>query len=146
GRAPDQVVWLMIALTGTVVVAALLLPDLRPTERLSLDLIGGLRRIVGRRGFPLLLLASGLIQASHMLYYGFGTIQWRAAGLGDGFIGFLWAEGVIAEIVLFWYGAPLLRRVHPAGLMMLGGGLGALRWLGTALTVEPLPLVALQAL
>jgi PPP family 3-phenylpropionic acid transporter len=91
-------------------------------------------------------LASGLIQASHMVFYGFGTLHWRAHGISDGVIGWLWAEGVIAEIVLFWYGAPLLRRFRPAGLMLLGGGLGAVRWIATGLTADVTFLVGLQAL
>src|SRR4051812_36638900 len=97
GRAADHVLALMIAGAAWVFVSALLLPDLRPAERLSIDLIGGLRTVLLRPGFAPLFLAAGLIQASHMVYYGFGTLQWRAAGLSDGFIGFLWAEGVIAE-------------------------------------------------
>ena len=146
GRAADQVLVLMIAGAAWVFVAALLLPDLRPTERLSIDLVGGLRTVLTRPGFPLLFLAAGLIQASHMVYYGFGTLQWRAAGLSDGFIGVLWAEGVVAEIVLFWYAAALMRRIHPTHMMLLGGALGALRWLGTGATHDVVPLVVLQAL
>ena len=146
GRAADQVLVLMIAGAAWVFVAALLLPDLRPTERLSIDLVGGLRTVLTRPGFPLLFLAAGLIQASHMVYYGFGTLQWRAAGLSDGFIGVLWAEGVVAEIVLFWLSAPLLRRLTPAGLMLLGGAAGALRWALTGLTADPAALLALQVL
>ncbi|MBI3514239.1 MAG: MFS transporter [Proteobacteria bacterium] len=146
GRPSGDVLGLMIGGSGLMLGTALLLPDLRATQRLTLNLVGGLRAILGRRGFQRLFLASGLIQASHMVYYGFATIHWRAAGLSDGLIGFLWAEGVIAEIALFWYGAPLLRRVPPAGLIAIGGGAGALRWLGTGLTTDPAALVALQAL
>jgi PPP family 3-phenylpropionic acid transporter len=146
GRPAGAVLGLMITLSALTFGAALLLPDLRPTESLTIQFVAGLGRVLGRRGFRRMFLASGLIQASHMLYYGFGTIQWRAAGLSDGFIGFLWAEGVLAEIVLFWYGGPLVRRLHPAGLMLLGGSLGALRWLVTGLTADPAALLALQLL
>jgi PPP family 3-phenylpropionic acid transporter len=146
GRPSDHVLMLIIAGAVWVFVAALLLPDLRPTERLSIDLVGGLRTVLLRPGFVPLFLAAGLIQASHMVYYGFGTLQWRAAGLSDGFIGVLWAEGVIAEIALFWYAAALMRRIHPVHMMMLGGALGALRWLGTGATTAEIPLLVLQAL
>ena len=146
GRASGDVLALMILGSGLMLATALLLPDLRATQRLTVDLIGGLRAILGRRGFRGLFLASGLIQASHMVYYGFATLHWRATGLSDGFIGALWAEGVIAEIVLFWYGGSLRRRLPPAGLIAIGGVAGAVRWLGTGLTVDPAALVALQAL
>jgi PPP family 3-phenylpropionic acid transporter len=151
GRAPSTVLTLMIALAAVMVGAALALPDLRPpnlrsAEALTVRFVAGLRRVLAERALRRMFLASGLIQASHMVYYGFGTIQWRAAGLSDGFIGFLWAEGVVAEIVLFWCSAPLLRRLTPAGLMLLGGGAGALRWALTGLTSDPVALLALQVL
>ncbi|HUA55692.1 MAG TPA: MFS transporter [Candidatus Sulfotelmatobacter sp.] len=146
GRPAGAVLALLIAGAAITLGVALGLPDLRPTRSLSVNLVAGLTGVLGRRRVQLLFLASGLIQASHMVYYGFGTIHWRAAGLSDGFIGFLWAEGVIAEVALFWYGAPLLRRVTPAGLILLGGGAAALRWLVTGLTTDPIALVALQAL
>jgi PPP family 3-phenylpropionic acid transporter len=146
GRPAGDVLTLLIGAAALSLVTALQLPDLRATHRLSLDVVGGLRQILVRRGFQLLFAAAGLIQASHMVLYGFATIHWRAAGLSDGVIGFLWSEGVIAEIVLFWYGAPMLKRVSPAALIALGGGAAALRWLATALTVDPVALVALQAL
>ena len=46
-------------------------------------------------------LASGAIQSSHALYYGFSTVEWRAAGFDGTLIGALWGIGVIAEIALF---------------------------------------------
>jgi len=146
GRAPDAVLVLIVGLSALTVGAALLLPDSRTAERLSIRFVAGLGSVLGKPDLRLMFLASGLIQASHMVYYGFGTIHWRAAGLSDGFIGFLWAEGVIAEIVLFWYGGALARRLRPTGLMLLGGGLGALRWLLTGVVAAPLPLAAVQAL
>ena len=44
--------------------------------------------------------AGALIQSSHAVYYAFGTIHWQAAGHSEAVIGWLWAEGVIAETVL----------------------------------------------
>jgi PPP family 3-phenylpropionic acid transporter len=40
-------------------------------------------------------------QASHAGFYGFASLSWRAQGFSDPMIGWLWATGVIAEIVLF---------------------------------------------
>jgi PPP family 3-phenylpropionic acid transporter len=40
----------------------------------------------------------------------------------------LWAEGVVAEIALFWQSAPLVARLGPLGLMALGGVAGIVRW------------------
>jgi MFS transporter, PPP family, 3-phenylpropionic acid transporter len=80
--------------------------------------------------FLLFLLAASMIQASHPLYYAFGTLYWRAQGLADGTIGALWALGVIAEIGLFaasgrilakWGAPPLLLA---AGIAAAAGGHG----------------------
>ena len=68
------------------------------------------------------------MQASHQVYYGFGTLYWRGLGFSDTVIGVLWAEGVVAEIVLFWYGAPIVARLGPLGLLALGGVGGIVRW------------------
>jgi PPP family 3-phenylpropionic acid transporter len=55
-------------------------------------------------------------------------LYWRGLGFSDTAIGALWAEGVMAEIALFWLSAPLVRRFGPLGLMALGGAAGILRW------------------
>ena len=81
-----------------------------------------------------------------MVYYGFATLHWRDAGLSSDLIGALWAEGVIAEVVLFAFGARLVARLGPARLIALAGLCAALRWTVTALTVEPWLLALSQLL
>ncbi len=89
---------------------------------------GDLWRLVADRRFWLFVLSAAALQASHQLYYGFGTLYWRRLGFSDMAIGALWAEAVVAEIALFWYGAPLVARLGPLGLMALGGAAGIVRW------------------
>lgn len=45
--------------------------------------------------------AAACSHASHAGLYGFATLSWRAQGFSDPTIGWLWATGVVAEIVLF---------------------------------------------
>ena len=105
-----------------------------------------IRRLLSDRRFWLLVLSASALQASHQLYYGFGTLYWRGLGFSDGVIGILWAEGVVAEIALFWYGAPVVARLGPLGLLALGGVGGIVRWslmgllpgLATAAALQPL--------
>jgi PPP family 3-phenylpropionic acid transporter len=82
----------------------------------------------GDRRFWVFVVGAALLQASHQLYYGFGTLYWRALGFSETVIGALWAEGVLAEIVLFWFSRPLVARFGPVGLMVLGGIAGIVRW------------------
>jgi len=81
-----------------------------------------------------------------VVYYGFATLHWRAAGLGEAVIGWLWAEGVIAEIVLFTWAAAVLRRLPPLKLLAVAGGLTVLRWAATALSTDLAVLVPVQTL
>mgnify|MGYP003710583461 CR=1 FL=1 len=56
------------------------------------------------------------------------------------------AEGVAAEIILFAFGARLIRRFGPVRLIALGGLAGALRWSVTGASDGLLVLIAMQAL
>ncbi|HEX3537056.1 MAG TPA: MFS transporter [Stellaceae bacterium] len=87
-----------------------------------------LARLATDRRFWLFTASAAALQSSHQLYYGFGSLYWRTLGFSDAVIGALWAEGVVAEIVLFWRGGRLAARLGPLGLMALGGGAGILRW------------------
>ncbi|HSA80181.1 MAG TPA: MFS transporter [Geminicoccaceae bacterium] len=90
--------------------------------------------------------AAGLIQVSHALYYGFASLHWRAAGHSGTVVGLLWAEGVIAEILLLACAGALLRWREPQRLLVLAGALTVLRWSVTALGSDLALLVPVQLL
>ncbi len=98
------------------------------------------------RAFRRMLPVSALIQGSHAVYYGFSTLHWTAAGLSTAQVGLLWGLGVLAEVVLFWRGAPLMAALGVRGLALLAAGAGVLRWALTAGTTEFWPLAALNLL
>lgn len=105
------------------------------------------RDLLRQPAFLLFLVAVGCTQAAHAVLYVFGTISWRAAGIGDGTISILWAEGIVAEIVLFYFAGAVTARLGAVGLMILGAAGGIVRWtlmplLGDTLAV----LLVLQAL
>jgi len=127
----DTVLVLVLAAAAVVVLACLAVPQALAARG------GGARwaalvRLASDRRFWLFTAAAAMLQSSHQLYYGFGTLYWRALGFSDAAIGALWAEGVVAEIVLFWQGGRLAARLGPLGLMALGGAAGVLRWSLTA--------------
>lgn len=84
--------------------------------------------LLKRRELWLLVIASSLIQVSHAVFYGFGTIHWREAGHNEAIIGWLWAEGVIAEVLLFMWGGKLIGRISNQRLIMIAGAFAVLRW------------------
>ena len=143
GRPESLIHWMIAATIALTIVACLGLPGTtvpRAGERAPLG------RLLRRRRFLVFLAAAALIQGSHGVYYGFATLHWRGAGYSEAVIGGLWAEGVIAEIVLFAAGAAVARRVGAVRLVALGGFAAALRWTATGLS-DALPvLLAVQAL
>lgn len=69
-----------------------------------------------------------LMQVSFGAFYNFFTIYETAHGISLETTSYLWAFGVICEIILFYFQAPLLRRFSLLGLVKLGVFLTAIRW------------------
>jgi len=69
-----------------------------------------------------------LLQVSHGVYYTFYSIFLENHGYTRGFIGILWAIGVVAEILIFLRMPQLLARFGSAFLLNLTLLLTALRW------------------
>jgi PPP family 3-phenylpropionic acid transporter len=148
GEAPDFLLWSLLFFLVLSCVGAVALPEVAGAGNgLALRaLLSGTRVLLRQPGLAWFLLAAGLIQNSHIVYYAFATIYWRDAGLGAGTIGWLWAEGVIAEICLFaaapWFAA----RLGPTRLVMLGGAGAAIRWLALGLSTDLAVLLPMQLL
>ena len=83
--------------------------------------------------FIAVLFAAGLTQGAHAVYYAFSYLRWEALGYSAQVIGFLWATGVIVEILLLTRARGLARRFGPAMLLALGGAGAAIRWTITAM-------------
>jgi PPP family 3-phenylpropionic acid transporter len=142
-RPPSWILLLTLAGLAATLAAAAGLPERRPAAPPG---GAGALHLLRDRRFALFVLASGLIQSSHVVLYGFATIRWLAAGHDAATVGWLWSEGVIVETAVFALGGRLIGRVGPLWLLAGGGAVAALRWLGLA-SLEALPaLVLLQAL
>ena len=122
----NSVLALVLAASALLLIACLWIPPApAATGRSRWAALG---RFAADRRFWQFVAGGSALQSSHQLYYGFGTLYWRELGFSDTLIGALWAEGVVAEIVLFWQSALLVARMGPLGLMALGGIAGILRW------------------
>ena len=103
-------------------------------------------RLLRDPAFMATIAAASLIQASHALYYGFSTIDWRAAGFDGSAIGALWALGVIAEIALFALSARLPSSITPIVLLLIGAAGAVVRWSAMATAPPASLLPVLQCL
>lgn len=141
GRPDDVIFWLLLGLVGATAAACWLLPEAPPVAD------GGrrppLRSVLANPGFLLFLAAAGLIQSSHGVYYGFGTLHWKTLGYSEAVIGALWAEGVIAEVVLFAFSGRITKRFSPSALILIGALAAVLRWTVTGLS-GALPVLAVM--
>lgn len=93
--------------------------------------------------FLAFLAAASLNSAAHTVYYAFATIHWQSSGIDGDTIGLLWAEGVVAEILLFAFSGRVVARLGPGRLLLLAALAGILRWtvLGSTTAVPALAVV-----
>jgi PPP family 3-phenylpropionic acid transporter len=143
----EAIVWLLAgtALTTTLIArqsARRLLPGAAGFTA-SATLSGPIPRPAA---IALFAFAAALIQASHALLYVFASLQWRSEGVGDGFIGLLWAAGVATETLFFLLLGPRLGESHAFALLLTGGGVAIFRWLCMAAAPGPVGLLCLQML
>jgi PPP family 3-phenylpropionic acid transporter len=141
GRPDDIIFWLLLGLVAATAASCGLLPEAPPNDDGSSR--PPLRSVLANPGFLLFLTAAGLIQSSHGVYYGFGTLYWKTLGYSEAVIGALWAEGVIAEVVLFAFSGRITKRFSPSALILIGALAAVVRWTVTGLS-GALPAVALM--
>jgi PPP family 3-phenylpropionic acid transporter len=144
--AAHDLIWLIVAASVLIALAALGLPAMTP-RAVAPSAPAAARQTLSRdRLFIAVVAAASLIQASHALYYGFSAVQWTAAGFDGTVIAALWALGVAAEIVLFAAQSRLPPFFEPTVLLLTGACGGVLRWIGMAFDPPAFMLAALQLL
>jgi PPP family 3-phenylpropionic acid transporter len=139
-----DLIWLMVAASLLSALAAFALEPMNFAPHAPE--LGGSRRLLTNPAFLAVTAASGLIQGSHAVYYGFSALDWSKAGLDGKVIALLWALGVLAEIVLFAMQGRLPPSITPVMLLAVGGAGGALRWLVMAFDPPTAALPVLQLL
>ncbi|WP_138379816.1 3-phenylpropionate MFS transporter [Luteithermobacter gelatinilyticus] len=104
-----------------------------------------LKFLLTNRNFLIFLAVSGLIQMSHGVYYGMGSLYWKTHGIPENIIGLLWSVGVVAEIIVFMFCSKIIAALRPMHVFMVIGLSGVIRWiiLGGTLSVPVLLLAQL---
>ena len=144
GRSPDLILVLALAALAATFLATLMFPQ--QSNETSKNEQNGIATLLAQPRFVLFVATASLLQASHAVYNGFSSLHWRAAGISETVIGELWAEGVIAEVLLFSVSGFFVARLGPIGLLMLAGICGVVRWTVLAQTTDMAALVVIQLL
>lgn len=76
----------------------------------------------------LLLIAGAITQGSHGALNAFASIHWRSLGFSDAAIGYFWAAGVIAEILVFLFLGRAVGQGSGVGLIVIGSAAAAIRF------------------
>ncbi len=92
------------------------------------------------------LLTALAMQLSHGAFYVFLSLHLDRNGYSAQAIGGLWAVGVIAEIAMFLVIPKMMRRVSPRTVMAVCFGVGAVRWLVTAMLPQSVVAITLAQL
>ncbi len=141
-----QLIWLVVAVTALIAVAALMLSPLAAAAAHPPEPSTTHKSLLRDPAFVAVLASASLIQASHAVFYSFATLEWRAAQLDGTVIAGLWAIGVVAEIVLFALSGRLPPMIRPTMLLMVGAAGAACRWTAMALDPPAILLPFLQTL
>ena len=129
--APEDTAWILAVCQGLSLCATFLLPPEPTHDRTSQKTSPNLRArdLFFASSFPLLLLATGVGQASHAMLYSFSSVYWQSLGFTSVGIGLLWSAAVMAEVLLLSYSNVIVEKFGPGRLMMIGMAGGLVRWI-----------------
>ncbi|TYR33731.1 MFS transporter [Mesorhizobium microcysteis] len=128
---PGAVPTIMAVGLATTLAVALLAPRLGRPRRASPLSAAELQQAAPSLLTPTflyLVAGAGVINASHGLLYGFGSIYWKGLGIGETTIGMLWAWAVVAEVVMFAFFTRFFGHVSPLRLLIFAGFASMVRW------------------
>ena len=129
---------IVLALMTGIWLMSLLVPE-RESPVVSSHL--PLRDVLRRPEVIALLVVCFLMQASHGPYYTFYSIYLEDHGYSRTLIGWLWALGVIAEVLVFMFMHRLVPRFGLRNLFLASLLFAALRWALIGLYVDNLPIM-----
>jgi PPP family 3-phenylpropionic acid transporter len=136
--------WLSLPLLAVALAAAWFHRDDRPPAHVATVADAG--HLWKRPGVRRFLLVAMLAQAGFGTFYVFYTLHLQAHHHDGLHVGILWAVGVLAEIVMFWFVPGLIARVGASRLLSVCLAIGALRWAITALFADSFAMMAIAQL
>ena len=121
--------WVLIGIISCIFISSWWIPNAQLSAARDNPLSGGFLRQLRQPGVLAFFVVVGLMQLSHGPYYTFITLYLESLGYSRGVIGWLWAVGVVAEILVFLLVARLLRHVSLRQVLITSLLLAVLRWI-----------------
>jgi PPP family 3-phenylpropionic acid transporter len=137
--------WLMLPLFG-LLFAASLRNDYGPAHVDPTEAGGGFSQRLWRREVIVFLALAFLMQVSFGPYYTFFSLFLAEHGYRPSALGAFWALGVLVEIAVFMFAAPLLVRIPARRVILVALAVAAARWTITAAWPENLVLMCVAQL
>lgn len=81
-----------------------------------------------------LMIAGALTQGTHGALNAFASIYWRSLGFSDAAVGYFWAVGVMAEILVFLVLGRTVGRSSGVGLVLIGSATAVIRFMAMSLS------------
>ncbi|MHA4871308.1 MFS transporter [Duganella sp. PWIR1] len=119
--------WVAAALLVATIAAAFRLRDV--PRRAHKEAPPALLSLLRRREVIAFFASTALMVAAHTSLYTFYSLYLERSGYSKTVIGAMWSLGVLAEVLLFYFQAPLFRRWGAMRMMYLALGVAAARFL-----------------
>ncbi len=138
---------------GSVLIAllALKMPNFYDLERKShialpttnFDVI---KKLITNKNFLFIVFGASIMHAGHALMLQSGAVDWQKTGYSGGVISLFFAIGVIAEIILFYFGSILEKKFAISGFFIIAAIASTIRWTGMAFEPNFTAMIVLQSL
>lgn len=125
----DLFPYVLLVIISGIFLSSWWVPNAQPVVSTARPDAGGFVRQLTRPGVLAFYASVGLMQMSHGPYYTFLTLHLDHLGYSRGFIGMLWAVGVVAEVLMFMAMSRVLQRFSVRQVLLASFLLAALRWL-----------------
>jgi PPP family 3-phenylpropionic acid transporter len=143
-HGPETVLHIVVLLAGFVCIAAFGIPAAaRPSTSVGAERLGAL---LGRADVLAFFGACMCMQAAHGALYAFFSLYLEAAGYSKTVTGVLWTLGVLAEIAVFLWLPPLMRRFSLRALLLASFVCAAVRFAATAWAVDVIAILVIAQL
>ena len=131
--------WILLVLMASIWVSSLLFGD-KPNETVD-EQGSSFLSILAKTEVWVFFLTCFLMQLSHGPYYTFFSLYLEGEGYSRTAIGWLWALGVIAEVLIFLIMHLIMSRLGPRKVVLLSIGLAGGRWFVIGNFVDSLSLL-----